>query len=85
VGGRVAITPAQRLPDAYSGQTENGIEACCYIGAGAKILGAIRVGNRCQIGAGAVVIRDVPDRGIVVGVPARLIGSTAADYRAIRI
>lgn len=56
----------------------------CYIGAGAKILGAIRVGNQCQIGAGAVVIRDVPGHGVVVGVPARLIGSTEADYRAIR-
>lgn len=40
------------------------------IGAGAKVLGRIRVGNNVSIGANAVVIRDVPDNSIAVGVPA---------------
>jgi len=40
------------------------------IGAGAKILGAISVGNNVEIGANAVVIDDVPDNSIAVGVPA---------------
>jgi serine O-acetyltransferase len=40
------------------------------IGTGAKILGDIRVGSRVLIGANAVVIRDVPDDCIAVGVPA---------------
>lgn len=40
------------------------------IGAGAKILGPIRIGNNVLIGANAVVIRDVPDNCIAVGVPA---------------
>jgi serine O-acetyltransferase len=40
------------------------------IGAGAKILGPIRVGNNVLIGANAVVICDVPDNSIAVGVPA---------------
>jgi len=40
------------------------------IGAGAKILGNIRIGNRVLIGANAVVITDVPDDSIAVGVPA---------------
>lgn len=40
------------------------------IGAGAKILGPIRIGNNVLIGANAVVIRDVPDNSIAVGVPA---------------
>ena len=43
------------------------------IGAGAKILGRIHIGNDVIIGANAVVIRDVPDNAIVGGVPARLI------------
>jgi len=43
------------------------------IGAGAKILGNIRIGNNVSIGANAVVIIDVPDNHIAVGVPARLI------------
>jgi serine O-acetyltransferase len=40
------------------------------IGAGAKVLGPIKVGNNVLIGANAVVIRDVPDNCIAAGVPA---------------
>ncbi|CAG0963718.1 serine O-acetyltransferase [Methylophilaceae bacterium] len=42
------------------------------IGAGAKVLGNIRIGNNVLIGANAVVITDVPDNAIAVGVPARI-------------
>lgn len=44
-----------------------------FIGAGAKILGGIRIGNHVKIGANAVVTKDVPDGATVVGVPARVI------------
>jgi len=40
------------------------------IGAGAKLLGPIRIGNNVLIGANAVVLCDVPDNSIAVGVPA---------------
>jgi serine O-acetyltransferase len=43
------------------------------IGAGAKILGRISVGDNVSIGANAVVIRDVPSDSIAVGVPARIL------------
>lgn len=43
------------------------------IGAGAKILGSIRVGDNVAIGANAVVITDVPANSIAVGVPARIL------------
>lgn len=43
------------------------------IGAGAKLLGPIKIGNNVTIGANAVVIMDVPDNCIAVGVPARTI------------
>lgn len=56
----------------------------CYISAGARILGDIRIGNHCQIGAGAVVLHDLPDHAIAVGIPARVIGSTNPEFRAIR-
>ena len=42
------------------------------VGAGAKILGNIRIGDDSIIGANAVVIRDVPDHSTVVGVPGRI-------------
>lgn len=40
------------------------------IGAGAKLLGNIRIGNNVVIGANAVVLTDVPDDSLAVGVPA---------------
>ena len=43
------------------------------IGAGAVIVCGVTVGRYAFVGAGAVVIRDVPDHGLVVGNPARLI------------
>jgi serine O-acetyltransferase len=43
------------------------------IGAGAKILGRINIGNDVVIGANAVVIEDVPPNSIAVGVPARIL------------
>ena len=43
------------------------------IGAGAKILGPVKIGDNAKIGAGAVVMIDVPEGGVAVGVPAKLI------------
>lgn len=43
------------------------------VGAGAKILGNIRIGDHVKIGANSVVLRDVPDYATVVGVPGRII------------
>jgi serine O-acetyltransferase len=43
------------------------------VGAGAKILGNIRIGDRVRIGAGSVVLRDVPSDCTVVGIPGRII------------
>jgi serine O-acetyltransferase len=43
------------------------------IGAGAKILGAIRIGDDVAIGANAVVLTDVPPHSIAVGIPARVL------------
>jgi serine O-acetyltransferase len=44
-----------------------------YVGAGARVLGPVRIGDRARIGANAVVLTDVPDDASAVGVPARII------------
>jgi len=49
------------------------IEDGVVVGGGAKILGNITVGRNCRIGAGAVVLRNVPDNSTVVGVPGHII------------
>ncbi len=43
------------------------------VGAGAKVLGNIQIGNNARIGAGSVVLREVPSDCTVVGVPGRLV------------
>lgn len=43
------------------------------VGAGAKLLGNIQVGNYARIGANAVVLKDVPDYATAVGIPSRII------------
>jgi serine O-acetyltransferase len=47
------------------------IEDDVWIGAGARILGPVRVGARSRIGANAVVLDDVPPDSVAVGIPAR--------------
>jgi len=44
------------------------------IGAGAKVLGNITIGNCCRVAAGSVVLQDVPPESTVAGVPARIVG-----------
>lgn len=70
-----AITPDGRLKTAED--WEVGTIRVCYgasIGAGAVILPDVTVGRFAMVAAGAVVTRSVPDYGLVVGVPARLMG-----------
>ena len=43
------------------------------VGAGAKILGDIRIGNNVKVGSGSVVVHSVPDNCTVVGVPAEIV------------
>jgi len=42
------------------------------VGAGAKIIGAFKIGSGSRVGAGSVVVREVPDNSVVVGVPGRV-------------
>jgi acetyltransferase-like isoleucine patch superfamily enzyme len=46
-----------------------------WIGAGVIVLPGVKIGDRCVIGAGAVVTRDIPSESIAAGVPARVIRS----------
>ena len=51
------------------------------IGAGAKVLGPITIGEHAKIGSNAVVVKDVPDNATAIGIPARLVESHEATGR----
>ena len=74
-----AITPLGALKtddDWQCGETRIGMGAS--LGAGAVILPGVTIGAWAMVGAGAVVTADVPPHGLVIGTPARLIGSVCA-------
>jgi len=70
-------TIAQQVVIGYKGAFSGGgvptLGNNVFVGAGAKIIGEIKIGNNVKIGANAVVITDVPDNATAVGVPARII------------
>jgi serine O-acetyltransferase len=55
-----------------------------FIGAGAKVLGPIKIGDNVKIGANAVVTHDVPDGCTVAGVPARIIKQAEMGRAAVQ-
>jgi sugar O-acyltransferase (sialic acid O-acetyltransferase NeuD family) len=69
IGDGVHIMPGAHLAGCVT------VERCATIGTGAAVIPRIRVGQGAVVGAGAVVIEDVPDWAVVVGSPARIVGS----------
>jgi serine O-acetyltransferase len=53
-----------------------------FLGAGARVIGGITIGDGARIGANAVVLQDVPPGATAVGVPARIIDRNSAATRA---
>lgn len=77
--GGVSLSKGKRHPTIDSG---------VVIGAGAKILGPVVIGENARIGAGSVVVKGVPRNCVAVGVPAKVIShrhSTDDDLRHDRI
>jgi serine O-acetyltransferase len=53
------------------------------IGANSTILGNIEIGRCSRVGAGSVVLRDVPANTTVAGVPAKVVGTAGCDHPAL--
>ena len=51
------------------------------VGSGAQVLGPITVGKNAKIGANAVVTKDVPDNGVMVGIPAKNVGTATEEFK----
>ena len=51
------------------------------VGSGAQVLGPIVIGKNAKIGANAVVTKDVPENGVMVGIPARNVGTATEEFK----
>ncbi|MDQ6953944.1 MAG: serine O-acetyltransferase [Mariprofundaceae bacterium] len=52
------------------------LEDGVIVGAGAKVLGAITIGQQSRIGANSVVLKDIPEHSTVIGIPGMVVGKT---------
>jgi serine O-acetyltransferase len=75
VGANLQVHQGVTVGWDYRGDRRPIIGDDVFIGAGAKILGAVTVGDGARIGANAVVVCDVPPRSTAVGVPARIVAN----------
>lgn len=73
IGNDVVISPGVVIGGRSEYHEVPAIEDGVMIGSGAKILGPVRVGKHAQVGANAVVLKDVPAGATVVGIPARVV------------
>ena len=57
------------------------IEDDVVIGSGAQVLGPVRIGRCAKIGANAVVTKDVPEKAVMVGIPAKNVGIADSEFK----
>lgn len=65
-----------------SGDRHPKVGNCVLIGAGAKILGNVKIGNGSKVAAGSVVLHDVPPHATVAGIPAKIVGRPKTEEPA---
>ena len=54
---------------------------CVVVGSGAQILGPVMIGRNTKVGANAVVTKDVPENAVMVGIPAKNVGTATEEFK----
>ena len=54
---------------------------CVVVGSGAQILGPVVIGANAKVGANAVVTKDVPENAVMVGIPAKNVGTATEEFK----
>ena len=54
---------------------------CVVVGSGAQILGPVMIGANAKVGANAVVTKDVPENAVMVGIPAKNVGTATQEFK----
>ena len=75
------IAPSINSNDQRNTKRHPTIKDGAVIGSGAQVLGPVTVGKFAKIGANAVVTKDVPDKAVMVGIPAKNVGVADKDFK----
>jgi len=54
---------------------------CVVVGSGAQILGPVMIGANAKVGANAVVTKEVPENAVMVGIPAKNVGTATEEFK----
>ena len=75
------ISPSINSNDQRNIKRHPTIKDGAVIGSGAQVLGPITIGKFAKIGANAVVTKDVPEKAVMVGIPAKNVGVADNDFK----
>ena len=75
------IAPSINSNDQRNIKRHPTIKDSVVIGSGAQVLGPVTVGKFAKIGANAVVTKDVPEKAVMVGIPAKNVGVADDDFK----
>ena len=75
------IAPSINSNDQRNVKRHPTIEDHVVIGSGAQVLGPVTVGRCAKIGANAVITKDVPEKAVMVGIPAKNVGLADSEFK----
>ena len=75
------ISPSINSEDQRETKTPPTLQDTVVVGSGAQVLGPITIGKNAKIGANAVVTKDVPENGVMVGIPAKNVGTATEEFK----
>ena len=75
------ISPSINSEDQRETKRHPTLQDNVVVGSGAQVLGPITIGKNAKIGANAVVTKDVPENGVMVGIPAKNVGTATEEFK----
>jgi len=75
------IAPSINSNDQRNIKRHPTIEDEVVVGSGAQVLGPVTVGRCAKIGANAVITKDVPEKAVMVGIPAKNVGLADSEFK----
>ena len=75
------IAPSINSNDQRQVKRHPTLSDCVVVGSGAQILGPVKIGTHAKVGANAVVTKDVPENAVMVGIPAKNVGTATEEFK----